>query len=199
MALHQEEGSEGAEVSSMEVSAPGKSLQVEAEGSREALPGGSVLPRQRVIETTQILAHVHAFHLQTMHEMGSVQELDRTLARALMAEFMRLQLIIGQDLTKSLIALQINLETSSEALLLDIAKTLSLHPADHASHRLKAILQRFQQATSLRVNLPLMELQVAWEDIEGFLQCHLQERSSQAETRELIEGLTRTYPAGYGI
>ena len=37
--LHQEEGSQGAEASPTEVSAPGKSLQVEAEGSGEALPG----------------------------------------------------------------------------------------------------------------------------------------------------------------
>ena len=38
-ALHLEEGSEGAEASPTEASAPGKSLQVEAEGSGEALPG----------------------------------------------------------------------------------------------------------------------------------------------------------------
>ena len=170
----------------MEVSALGKSLQVEAEGSREAPPGGSVLPRQRVIETMQeILERVHALRLQITHKMGSVQELDRTLACVLMAEFVRLQLVIGRDLTKSLIALRINLETFSEAFLLDVAKTLNLHPTDPASHRLKAILQGFQQATSLRVNLPLMELQVAQEDMEGFLQCHLQEISSQAETQEL--------------
>ena len=156
----------------------------------------SVLPRQCVIETTQeILAHIHALCLQTTHEMGSVRELDQTLAHALMAEFMRLQLIIGRDLTKSLISLRINLETSSEVLLLDVAKTLNLHPTDPVSHRLKAILQGFQQATSLRVNLPLMELQVAWEDMEGFLQCCLQEISSQAETRELVEGLTRKMSA----
>ena len=105
-ALHEEERSEGAEASPTEVSAPGKSLQVEAEGSGEAPPGRSVLPRQPVIETTQeILARVHTLRLQTMHEMGSVRELDRTLARVLMAEFARLQLIVGQDLTKSLIAL----------------------------------------------------------------------------------------------
>ena len=105
-ALHQGERSEGAEASPMEVSAPGKSLQVEAEGSGEAPPGRSVLPRQRVIETTQeILACVHALHLQTMHEMGSVRELDWTLAHVLMAEFVRLQLIVGWDLTKSLVAL----------------------------------------------------------------------------------------------
>ena len=77
VALHQEERSEGAEASPKEVSAPGKSLQVEAEGSGEAPPGGSALPRQRVIETTQeILAHIHTLCLQTMHEMGSVRELD---------------------------------------------------------------------------------------------------------------------------
>ena len=127
--------------------------------------------------------------------MGSVWELDWLLARVLMAEFARLQLIVGRDLTKSLIALQINLETSSEALLSDVAKTLNLHPTDPVSHRLKAILQGFQQATSLRVNLPLMELQVPWEDMEGFLQCRLQEISSQAETRELVEGLTRKMSA----
>ena len=165
---------------------------MEAEGSGEAPPGGSVLPRQHVIETMQgILACIHALRLQTMHEMGSVWELDRTLTHALMAEFARLQLIIGRDLTKSLITLRINLETSSEALLSDVAKTLNLYPTDPVSHRLKAILQGFQQTTSLRVNLPLMELQVARKDIEGFLQCRLQEISSQAETRELVEGLSR--------
>ena len=59
-----------------------------------------------MIDTTQeILECVHTIHLQTMCEMGSVRELDRTLARALMAEFTRMQLLVGQDLTKSLIAL----------------------------------------------------------------------------------------------
>ena len=117
-----------------------------------------------------------------MYEMGSVWELDRTLARALMAEFTRMQLLIGQDLTKSLIVLQMDLETSSQALLSDVARTLNLHPTNLASHQLKAILQGFQQATSLKVNLHLMELQAARKDPEGFLQCRLQEISSQAKT-----------------
>ena len=125
----------------------------------------------------------------------SVRELDRTLARALMAEFTRMQLIIGQDLTKSLIALRSDLETSSQALLMDVARTLNLHPTDPASHQLKAILQGFQQATSLKVNLPLMELQAAREDLEGFLQCCLQEINSHAETRELVEGLANKLSA----
>ena len=107
-----------------------------------------------------------------------------------MAEFARLQLIIGEDLAKSLITLQTDLEASSEALLSDIAKTLDLHPTNPTSYQLKATLQKFQQVTSLKVNLSLMELQVARDDTEGFLQCHLQEINSQTESWELIEGLT---------
>ena len=78
---------------------------------------------------------------------------------------------------------------------MDVAKTFNLHLTDPVSHQLKAILQKFQQATSLRVNLPLMELQVAREDVEGFLQHHLQEKGSQAESWELIEELTRKLSA----
>ena len=95
-----EEKSEGAKVSPME------SPQVEVGGSEEALLKRIALPRQRVLETThEILVCVHTLHIQTMHEMGSVWEFDQTLARTLMAEFMNLQLIIGEDLTKSLITL----------------------------------------------------------------------------------------------
>ena len=68
-----------------------------------------------------------------MHEMGSMQEVDRTLARTLMAKFVRLQLTVGEDLTKSLMALCTNLETSCTALVSDIATTMDLHPNDPAS------------------------------------------------------------------
>ena len=52
-----------------------------------------------------------------MHEMGRVQEVDRTLARTLMAEFVRLQLIVGEDFTKSLLALHSDLKASCEVLV----------------------------------------------------------------------------------
>ena len=104
---------------------------------------------------------------------------------------MRLHLIIGEDFTKSLIALCTDLEASCEVLLSDIVRTLNLHPNDPASLQVKATLQRFQQATSLKVNLPLMELEAAWEDMEDFLCSHLREISSQTESRELVEELSR--------
>ena len=72
----------------------------------------------------------------------------------------------------------------------DIVRTLNLHPDDPASLQVKATLQRFQQATSLKVNLSLMELEAAQEDMEDFLCSRLREISSQTESRELIEEIS---------
>ena len=89
----------------------------------------------------KILEHIHAIRLQTMYEMESVRELERTLVHTLMAEFVRLQLIIGEDLTKSLIALRSDLETSCEALSSDFARTLNLHSNDPVFPQVKELIK----------------------------------------------------------
>ena len=47
----------------------------------------------------------------------------------------------------------------------------------------------------MKVNLPLMELEAAKVDLGGFLQRCLHELSSQSESREMIEELSRTLSA----
>ena len=130
-----------------------------------------------------------------MHEMGSMRELEQTLVCTLMTEFVRLQLIIGEDLTKSLIALRSDQETSCEALSSDFARTLNLHSNDAVFPQVKELIQKFQQSVSIKVNLPLMELGAAREDMEGFLQRCLCEISSQLESQEIIEELFWTLSA----
>ena len=112
-----------------------------------------------------------------------------------MAEFARLQLIVGEDFTKSLIALRTDLETFCEALMSDIARTLDLHPNDPVSHQVKAALHKFQQTTSPKVTLPLLELEAAHDDMEEFMRSRLQEISSQTESRELIGELSQKLAA----
>ena len=108
-----------------------------------------------------------------------------------MAEFARLQLIVEEDFTKSLIALCTDLEASCEMLVSDIVRTLNLHPDDPVSHQVKAALQKFQQTTSLKVNLPLMELEASRDNIEEFMWSRLREISSQTESLELIGELSQ--------
>ena len=190
------EESEGAKVSPKEAPAPRESPQVVAGSSRAAPPTETTHKGERAFETARkILEHIHTIRLQTMHEMRSVRELEWTLVHTLMAEFVRLQLIIGEDLTKSLIALHSDLETSCEALSSDFARTLNLHSNDPVFPLMKELIQKFQQTVSIKVNLPLMELGAAREDMEGFLQRCLREISSQLESQEIIKELSQTLSA----
>ena len=185
--------SEGAKGSPTEAPAPRESPQVVAGGSGAALSTETIHQEEEALETARkILERVHTIHLQTMHEMGSMRELDQTLVHTLMAEFVRLQLIIGEDLMKSLVALRTDLDTSCEALSSDFARTLILHSDDPVSPQMKELIQKFQQSISMKVNLPLMEIGAAREDMEGFLQRCLHEISSQSESQKIIEELSQT-------
>ena len=192
VAQSQEVRSKGAMVSQTEAPTSEESPELEAGGSGKALLTKTAPNRERVLAITcEILGCIHTIHLQTMHEMGSMREVDQTLAQTLMAKFVRLQLIVGEDFTKSLIALCTDLEASCEALMSDLVRTMDLHPDDPASHQVKAALHKFQQTTSLKVTLPLMELEAACEDMEEFMQSRLREINSQTESQELIGELSQ--------
>ena len=134
--------SEGAKVSPKEAPVPMESPQVVVGSSRAVLPTQTTYQGERALETARkILEHIDAIHLQTMHEMGGVRELEWTLVCTLMAEFARLQLILGEDLTKSLTALRSELETSSEAPSSDLARILNLHSDDLAFPQVKELIQ----------------------------------------------------------
>ena len=183
----------GAEVSPEQAPAPGKAPQVVAGGSIAAFPTETTHQGERALETTlDILEHIHTTRLQTMHDMGGMRELEQTLVRTLMTEFARLQLILGEDLTKSLLALRSELGTSSEALSSDLLSVLNLHSGDPAFPRVKELIQKHQQSISMKLNLPLMELEAAREDLGGFLQRRLHELSSHSKSQEMIKELSRT-------
>ena len=59
----------------------------------------------------------------------------------LMAEFARLQTILCEDLTKSLLALRSELETSSEVLLADILNILNFCPGDPGFSWVRELIQ----------------------------------------------------------
>ena len=189
----QEGESVGAEVSLEQSPAPRKAPQVVVGGSKAAFPTETTYQGKRALETAlDILERIHAIRLQTMHDMGGMRELKQTLVHTLMAEFVRLQLILGEDLTKSLSALCSELETSSEALSSDLLSVLNLHSGDLVFPQVKELIQKRQQSISIKVNLPLMELEAAREDLGEFLQRCLCKLSSHSKSQEMIEELSQT-------
>ena len=177
-----------AEVSPKEVPAPEKAPQVEAGGSKAASPTETTHQGERDFETAlSIVECIHALCLQILHDMGGMRELEQAAICTLMAEFARLQSILCEDLTKSLSALSWELEASNEVLLADLLNVLNLHPGDMAFHRAKELIQKHHQSVSMKVNLPLIKLEVAKEDLKRFLQRCLHELSSNLKAREVVE------------
>ena len=187
-----ERDSAGAEASPKETPIPEKAPQAVAGGSKAASPTETTHQGERDLETALgIVKHIHALHLQILHEMGGMRELEQVAIRTLMAEFARLQLILCEDLTKSLSALHSELEISSEVLSADILNVLNLHPGDPVFPRVKELIQKHHQSVSMKVNLPLIELEAAKEDLERFLQGCLRELSSDPKAREVVEEISQ--------
>ena len=170
------------------------------EGVSPAIAGSSqaVSPTETARQEKQdseiawgVIRHLHAVRLQTMHDMGCVREVEQAAVHTLMAEFARLQAILGEDLTQSLSALRSELEASSEALSTDILNILSLCPGDPGFSRVKELLQKHHQSVSLKVNLPLVELEAAKGDLNRFLQECLCELGSGPQAQEALEEITR--------
>ena len=123
LAWAQEKESKEAEASHPEEAADrGPPAVPESKESDRVLPKETAPSREQVMKTTwNILDQVPALRLQSMHKLGSIREADKILAQTLMAEFVRLQLIINEDFTKSPFALCADLETSSAASVSNIA------------------------------------------------------------------------------
>ena len=171
---------------------PEKAPQAVAGGSKAASPTETTHQGERDLETTLgIVECIHALRLQILHEMGGVKELEQAAVCTLVAEFARLQSILCEDLTKSLSALRLELEASSEVLSADILNILNLHPGDLAFPRVKELIQKHHQLVSMKVNLPLIELEAAREDLKRFLQGRLCELGSDLKAREVVEEISQ--------
>ena len=167
--------SAGAEGSPKEAPAPGKAPQVVVGGSKAASPTETTHQGERALETTiGILEHIHTICFQAIHDMGGMRELEQTAVHTLMAEFARLQLILGEALSSVLLSV------------------LNPHSGDPVFPRVKELIQKHHQSISIKVYLPLMELEAAREDHGRFLQRCLSELSSDPKSREMVEELSQT-------
>ena len=115
------------------------------------------------------IEHIHALCLQIIHDKGSVREVEQAAVCTLMVEFARLQTILCEDLTKSLSALRSELETSSKVLSADILNILNLRPGDPGFSQVRELIQKHHQSVLMKINLPLIELEAAKEDLNRFL------------------------------
>ena len=143
--------------------------------------------RERALQMARsILDQAHALQIQSMGDLGRIRDLDRTLAGTLMAEFSLVQLIVQEDVGKSLVALWSDLLASCLAFIVDVGRVTGVPQADPRLALLEASLERFRRQASRKFDLPLAEMDAAAVDITTFMNAHLQELSSRSVLPDLI-------------
>ena len=143
------------------------------------------------MRVAEVMDQVHDLHLQLMQEMGFIREIDQALSKSLMVEFLRLKVIIGDDLSGTLQTWQANMEAATDKFLRDLdaaTQTSTTLPSKNAA--VGVTLRQFRSTTQLRVALPLTQLDEAREEMEKFIQSRLEELRSPQETKNLIRELS---------
>ena len=142
-------------------------------------------------KVTEVMDQLHNLHLETVQEMGFIWAVDQALAKSLMVEFLRLKLITGDNLSTTLQTWHADMEATTEEFLRDLdsaTQTSTALPSKNAA--VEAALHKYREVAKLKLALPLTQLDAAHEEMEKFIQFHLEERQSQQETRHLVGELS---------
>ena len=143
------------------------------------------------VRVNEVMNQVHDLSLQWMQEMGLIRGIDHDLSKSLMVEFFHLQILMGEDLSATLRAWQVDMEAAMDNLLrdLDAAAQVSTTPLSRED-AIRATLQQFRAAVQLRVAFPLTRLEEARKIMEAFIRTRIREMLSQQETKDLVGELS---------
>ena len=142
-------------------------------------------------KVAEVMDQVHNLHLEMVQEMGFIREINQALAKSLMVEFLRLKLIIEDDLSTTLRTWQADMEATTEEFLRDVdaaTQTSTTLPSKNAA--VEAALHKYREVAKLKLALPLTQLDAAQEEMEKFIQFCLEELQSQQETKNLVGELS---------
>ena len=88
------------------------------------------------VRVTEVMDQVHDLNLQWIQEMGFIQEIDHALSKSLMVEFLHLNVLMGEDLSETLRAWHVEMETATDNLLKDLdaaAQVSTILPSQNAA------------------------------------------------------------------
>ena len=143
------------------------------------------------VRVAEVMDRVHNLNLRWIQEMGFVWEIDHALSKSLVVEFLRLQILMGEDLSAALRAWQVEMEVATDNLLRDLgAATQVSTTLPSQSVAVGTALWQFQVVVQLKMALPLTQLEEARERMEEYIRSHLREMLSQQEMKSLIGELS---------
>ena len=138
---------------------------------------------------------IRSFHLQAVYNAGGVRQVDWILAELLMAQFTRVNLMIGEDLNTSLQELFSVVEESGKTLLGELKTALGPTVSNLVPYNLQWVVESHNSCLYMSLTKVLVFLDCArWEGCD-FLEDRVRSLQSDEEFKKLITSLSEQISA----
>ena len=145
---------------------PQVNKSAEGSGTGGGSPTGAMTPlsttSSQPLLTPALGAHEIREIIREILDQGFIWEVDRALAKSIMAEFLRLQLIVGDGLNTSLRAMHADLEATAADLVRNtdiVVQNSAALPSENPA--IGVALHRFTGLVKLKLALPLAQVDMA--------------------------------------
>ena len=132
-----------------------------------------------------------SLHLQAIYNAGAVRQVDQILAELLMAQFTRVNQMMGMDLNTSLQELFTVMEVSGETLLGELKTALGPTVSNLVPYNLQRVLETHNSRLYISLTKVLVFLDSARWEGPDFLEDLVRSLQTNEELKKLVTALSR--------
>ena len=139
----------------------------------------------------EVMKKIRSLYLQAMYNTGAVRQVDRILAELLMAQFTRVNQMMGKDLNTSLRELFIIMETSGETLLGELKTALRPTVSNLVPYNLQQVVESHNSHLYMSLTKVLVFLDSARREGHNFLEDLVKSLQTKEELKKFVTALSR--------
>ena len=138
---------------------------------------------------------IRSFHLQTIYNAGAVRQVDRILAELLMAQFNRVNQMMGVDLNTSLQELFTLIELSGGILLKELKTALGSTVSNLVPYNLQRVMESHNSHLYMSVTKVLVFLDCTRREGRYFLEDLIKSLQTDEELKKLLTAFSKRISA----
>ena len=131
-----------------------------------------------------------SLHLKAIYNAGAVRQVDRILAELLMAQFTRVNQMMGTDLNTSLQELFTVMETSGDTLLEELKTALGPTVSNLVPYNLQRVVESHNSCLYMSLTKVLVFLDSARREGRDFLEDLVKSLQTNEELKKLVTALS---------
>ena len=143
----------------------------------------------------EAMKKIRSFHLQAIYNAGAVRQVDRIVAKLLMAQFTRVNQMMGKDLNTSLRELFTIMEASGETPLGKLKTALGPTVSNLVPYNLQWVVESHNSHLYMSLTKVLVFLDSARQEDHNFLEDLVKSLQTNKELKKLVTTLSRRISA----